>query len=76
MYAVYKEVININKKFKILLIITLLFTMTACNKTDKKTTVNEPDKATTVTIASRQEEEKPVLSVEKIEKYNKVNIAD
>lgn len=50
--------------------------MTACNKTDKKTTVNEPDKATTVTIASRQEEEKPVLSVEKIEKYNKVNIAD
>lgn len=62
--------------FKIILLITLIITMTACAKEDKKITINEPGKTITVIEESKQEEDKPDLSVEKIENYEKLNITD
>lgn len=69
------------KKYFIRVIITmaLILTMTACKKAeDKKVTIKEPDKTITVIEDSKQEEKasEPAISVDKIERYDKVSITD
>jgi len=56
--------------------IALIFTMTACEKEGKKVTVKEPGKTITIIDDSNQEESEPEISVEKIDRYEKVNITD
>ncbi|MBP1755180.1 MAG: hypothetical protein H6Q59_1578 [Firmicutes bacterium] len=59
-----------------LLAITLMFTMTACVKQEKKTTIKEPGKTITVIDDSKEEENKPAISVDWIERFDKVDITD
>jgi TolB protein len=61
---------------KILLTITLIFTMTACDKDEQKVTIKEPGKTITIINEADQEVSEPVISVEKIDRYEKVNITD
>lgn len=56
--------------------ITLVLSMVACKKEEDKVTVKEPGKTITIIDDSAKEETKPVLSVEKIDRYEKVNISD
>jgi TolB protein len=61
---------------KAFIMIALIFTMTACEKEGKKVTVKEPGKTITIIDDSNQEESEPEISVEKIDRYEKVNITD
>jgi TolB protein len=61
---------------KTLLTITLIFTMTACEKEEKKVTVKEPGKTITIIEDSDKDESEPTISVEKMDRYEKVNISD
>lgn len=60
----------------IILTITLMFTMTACVKEEKKITIKEPGKTITVIDDSKEEEKKPVITVEKIDRFDQVDITD
>ncbi|MDF2484438.1 MAG: hypothetical protein K0R46_606 [Herbinix sp.] len=59
-----------------ILTIGLIFTMTACEKEEQKVTIKEPGKTITIIDDSEKEESKPTISVEKIDRYDKVNITD
>jgi TolB protein len=61
---------------KILLTIALIFTMTACDKEEQKITIKEPGKTITIIDEADQEESTPGIAVEKIDRYEKVNITD
>jgi TolB protein len=56
--------------------ITLISTMTACGKEEEKVTIKEPGKTITIIDDSDKEESKPDLSVEKIDRYEKLTITD
>lgn len=56
--------------------VTLMFTLTACEKEETKVTVKEPGKTITILDDVKQEEAEPDLSVEKIDRYEKVSITD
>ena len=71
------------KNTKILLVTvlaTLSFTFTACDrgKDDNKTIIKEPGKTITVidTNEDKEEEEQPIVSVEKIDPYENIQISD
>ena len=59
-----------------ILAITLMVTLTACVKEEKKVTIKEPGKTITVIDETKEEESKPVISVEKIDQFDKVEITD
>ncbi len=59
-----------------ILTITLIFTMTACEKEEEKVTIKEPGKTITIINDSDQVESEPEISVEKIDRYEKVAITD
>ena len=61
---------------KSIIMMTLIFTMTACDKEDKKITIQEPGKTITILDEAIQEDVEPEVSVEKIDRYEKVNISD
>lgn len=61
---------------KSMITLTLIFTMTACEKEENKVTIKEPGKTITVIEDSSQEESEPAIAVEKIDRYEKVNITD
>lgn len=59
-------------------IMTLVFTITACenNKEEDRVTIKEPGKTITIIDDQDKEESEPSISVEKIERIEKVNITD
>jgi TolB protein len=59
-----------------ILTITMVFSMTACQKAEDKVTIKEPGKTITIIDDTKQEENKPNISVEKIDQYEKVSISD
>jgi TolB protein len=61
---------------RIIITIALIFTMTACEKEENKVTIKEPGKTITIIEDSEEEVSEPKLSVEKIDRYEKVNITD
>jgi TolB protein len=56
--------------------ITLIFTITACEKEENKVAVKEPGKTITIIDDSDKEVSEPDISVENIDRYEKVNITD
>jgi TolB protein len=73
-----KEVLSMKKTYFIRTIITisLIFTLTACEKEEKKVTIKEPGKTITIIDDTDTEEIDQKISVEKIDRYEKVNITD
>lgn len=61
---------------KTLITITIIFTMTACEKEEKKVTIKEPGKTITIIDDTDKVESKPEISVEKIDRYERVSITD
>lgn len=62
---------------KILLTITLIFSMTACDKEEKKVTIKEPGETIPVIDdTDKKEETGPAIAVDKIDRYEKVSITD
>jgi TolB protein len=59
-----------------LITLTIIFTMTACEKEEKKVTIKEPGKTITIIDDTDKEQSKPEISVEKIDRYEKVSITD
>jgi TolB protein len=73
-----RKEINMKKSYFIrtILMMTLMLAMTACDKDENKVTIKEPGKTITVIDETVEEESKPTLAVERIDRYDKVNITD
>lgn len=59
-----------------ILMITFIFTMTACDKEENKVTIKEPGKTITIIDDTQKDVDTPKPSVVKIDQYEKVNITD
>ncbi len=59
-----------------ILMIAFVISMTACEKEEGKVVIKEPGKTITVIEDTPKEEEKPKVSVDKIDRYEKVSITD
>lgn len=55
---------------------TLIFTLTACNQSRNKVTVPEPGKTITIIKEEKKEETDEEISVQKVERFGKVEITD
>lgn len=66
-----------NYMISTIVMITLIFTLTACDKEEKKVTIKEPGKTITIIDEVEQVESEPEdISVEKIVRYDKISITD
>ncbi len=67
-----------NKTLGIILIVTLLFSITACGKRkeEDRVVIKEPGKSITIIEDTGEETKDPVISVEKIDKHEKIEITD
>lgn len=61
---------------KIMITLSLIFTMTACDKEENKVILKEPGKTITIIDESDKVEREPDVSVEKIDHYENVIITD
>ncbi len=66
------------KTLGIILVVTLLFSITACGKRkeEDRVVVKEPGKSITVIEDTGEETKEPVIAVDKIDKYEKMEITD
>lgn len=55
---------------------TLIFTLTACDKEENKVIVQEPGKTITIIEDETQEEKESEISVNKVERFDKITITD
>ena len=65
-----------NNFIKKILTVAFLLTLTACEQEEKKVTIKEPDKTITIIEDTDKEETEDVLSVWKIDRFEKLSITD
>jgi TolB protein len=70
------KIMKTKNLMKAIILITVFFTMTGCEKDDNKTIINESGKPITIIEDTNEDTKGPTITVEKIEQFSNQDITD